>query len=62
MQLKWFAAVVSLVVLVGCSSGPADEVVKETGPKTPEAQLGQAGGKDGQGQKGNFQPLPVDPP
>ena len=51
------------VILQGCNSGPADDVGKDTGPAVPAEQLGQAGGKgEGAGQKGEFKPLPVNPP
>ncbi|MCC7230210.1 MAG: hypothetical protein IT203_07430 [Fimbriimonadaceae bacterium] len=51
------------VILQGCSSGPADDTSKDTGPAVPANQLGQAGGKgEGAGQKGDFKPLPVNPP
>ena len=52
------------MILQGCgSSGPADDVSKDTGPTVPAEQLGQAGGKgNGAGQKGDFKPLPVNPP
>jgi hypothetical protein len=44
---------------LGCNSGPKDEVVTDPGPKVPDSQLGQAGGKgDGPDQKGDFKPLP----
>lgn len=56
---KFILLTLILAGITGCSSGPADEAVTETGPKVPEEQLGKAGGPGpGDDQKGDFKPLP----
>lgn len=50
-KLKYLALATIAAVIFGCSSGPEDKPMADTGTKTPEDQLGQS-------QKGDFKPVP----